>query len=208
MPDTEYTPHPTATDVTAFVLTGGKSTRMGQDKAALRLPNGMTLLEHAIATCSAVAGQVGILGPRARYASYAWAGEIVEDVIPDRGPLGGIHAALAATTTEWNLVLAVDVPGITAEFLRWLLREARNTGKFVTVCAVDGQQQPLCGVYRRAFGEFAAKALRENRNRVNGAFPPGQTRVISEQEIVAAGFAPEMFANVNTPEEFHKLGSS
>src|SRR5689334_16554621 len=121
MPDNEYSPHSAAPDVTAFVLTGGKSTRMGEDKAGLRLPSGMTLLEHALATCGAVAGQVGIVGPRTRYASYAWAGEIVEDIFPDRGPLGGIHAALSVTQTDWNIMLAVDVPGASAMLLRWLL---------------------------------------------------------------------------------------
>ncbi len=178
---------------------------MGQDKAGLRLANGMSLLEHAIATCSAVAAQVGILGSRERYASYAWSGEIIEDTFPDRGPLGGIHAALTTTTTDWNLILAVDVPGVTPDFLRWLLAEARKSGKLITVCVVDGQQQPLCGIYRRAFSEVAKKALEHNRNKVNGAFPPEQTKVISEDELAAAGFEPAMFANVNTPEEFKKV---
>lgn len=205
MEDSEYSPHPVAGDVTAFVLTGGKSTRMGEDKAGLRLPSGMTLLEHALATCAAVAGQVGILGPQSRYGTYAWAGEIVEDIFPDRGPLAGIHAALANTTTEWNIVLAVDLPGITAELLRWTLDEARKTGKLVTVPKIEDQQQPLCAVYRRGFAEIAEQALKENRNKVNGCFPREDTRVISEQELVASGFMPEMFANVNTPEEFSKV---
>lgn len=205
MPENEYSPHPVAPDVTAFVLTGGKSTRMGEDKAGLRLSNGMTLIEHALATCGAVSGRVGILGPRSRYGAYAWAGEIVEDVFPERGPLGGIHAALAATSTEWNIVLAVDLPGVNPALLRWLLEDARKSGKLITVPNVGGQQQPLCAVYRRGFREIAEQALKDNRNKVNGSFPPGDTRVISEQELAAAGFNPEMFANVNTPEEFAKF---
>lgn len=205
MSDNEYSPHPAAPGVTAFVLTGGKSTRMGEDKAGLRLPNGMTLLEHALATCGAVAGQVGIIGPRSRYASYAWAGEIVEDIFTDRGPLGGIHAALSVTKSDWNIVLAVDVPAVTPTLLRWLLAEARKSGKLITVPDIGGQQQPLCAVYRHAFREIAERALQENRNKVNGSFPPAETRVISEQELVHAAFAPEMFANVNTPEEFARF---
>ena len=205
MPDNEYSPHPAAPDVTAFVLTGGKSTRMGEDKALLRLPNGMTLLEHALATCGTVAGQVGIVGPRIRYAAYAWAGEIVEDLFPDRGPLAGIHAALTVSKTDWNIMLAVDVPGASASLLRWLLAEARNTGSLITVPDVGGQQQPLCAVYRLRFREIAERALQENRNKVNGSFPPAETRIIREQELVATGFTPGMFANVNTPQEFARF---
>jgi molybdopterin-guanine dinucleotide biosynthesis protein A len=178
---------------------------MGEDKAGLRLPNGMTLLEHALATCGAVAGRVGILGPRSRYGAYAWAGEIVEDLFADRGPLAGIHAALANTTTEWNLILAVDLPGVTVKLLRWMLDKARETGKLITVPKIEDQQQPLCAVYRRSFEKIAEQALKEGRNKVNGCFPAEDTRVISEQEFVAAGFTVEMFVNVNTPEEFAKF---
>lgn len=179
---------------------------MGQDKALLRLTDGETFLEHAIANCGAIAGQVGIVGPRSRYGAYAWAGEIVEDIYPDRGPLGGIHAALSVTKTEWNLCLAVDLPAVNAALLRWLLEQARSAGKLITLPDVGGQQQPLCAIYRAGFLEVADKALKENRNKVNGSFPSEETRVIAEAEIVAAGFDPNMFANVNTPEEFSRFG--
>ena len=206
MPDNEYVPHAITPDVTAFVLTGGQSLRMGQDKALLRLRDGETFLEHAIASCSAVAGQVGIVGPRSRYGAYAWAGEIVEDIYPDRGPLGGIHAALSATRTQWNVFLAVDLPGVSPALLQWMLQQARSGGKLITVPSVGGQQQPLCAIYRSGFLELADKALRENRNKVNGSFPSEETRVVGEAEIVAAGFDPIMFTNVNTPEEFANFG--
>src|SRR5512146_799952 len=106
--------HRAQSDVTAFILAGGRSERMGQDKATMRLASGRTLLENALAVTGTIAGQVGIVGPRQKYAAHAWVGEIVEDAFPDRGPLAGIHAALAKTTTEWNVILAVDLPGVTA----------------------------------------------------------------------------------------------
>lgn len=205
MPENEYSQHPVASDVTAFVLTGGRSVRMGQDKALLRLHDGETFLERAIATCGAVAGQVGIVGPRSRYGAYAWAGEIVEDIYSDRGPLGGIHAALSITKTDWNLCLAVDLPAVNAALLRWLLQQARSAGKLITVPDVGGRQQPLCAVYRGGFREVADKALKDNRNKVSGSFPSEETHIIAEVEIVAAEFDPNMFANVNTPEEFAKF---
>ena len=88
-------------DVTAFILAGGRSSRMGSDKALLTVGK-QTLLERALHTAAAVANTVFIAGPRDRYAQY---GEVVEDVFPDCGPLGGIHAALCITQTELNLML-------------------------------------------------------------------------------------------------------
>lgn len=178
---------------------------MGQDKALLRLGSGSTLLEHAVGVASAVAGEVGMVGPRERYGSHAWAGEIVEDIFPDRGPLGGIHAALSSTRTDWNILLAVDLPGVTADLLRWMLDQARQTGRQVTVPSVEGGLHPLCGVYRREFKNRAEVALQAGRNKVDGCFDPDSLRVLSEEELRAAGFSPELFVNVNTPEEFQKI---
>jgi molybdopterin-guanine dinucleotide biosynthesis protein A len=200
-------PHPAQRDVTAFVLTGGKSERMGQDKALLRLASGQTFLENALAVAGAVAGQVGIVGSRHKYGSYAWAGEVVEDIFPERGPLGGIHAALTASTTEWNVILAVDLPGISFELLHWILKIARESGAQVTIASVRGGLHPLCGVYRRSFGQAAEKALKEGHNKVDASFDRGSLRILTEGEVRAAGFTPEMFANVNTPDEFQKLAA-
>ena len=199
--------HKAQSDVTAFVLAGGKSERMGQDKATMRLASGRTLLENALAVAGAVAGQVGIVGAPQKYASYAWAGELVEDVFPGRGPLGGIHAALAASTTEWNVFLAVDLPGVTAALLEWILKMARESAAQVTVASVGGGLQPLCGVYRKSFRERAEKALEEGHNKVDASFDRGSLRILAEEEVRAAGFLPEMFVNVNTPEEFQKLAA-
>jgi molybdopterin-guanine dinucleotide biosynthesis protein A len=206
--ETEYNQHPAQPDVTAFILTGGKSERMGHDKAFLRLPSGSTLLENALAVASAVAGEVGIVGPKQRYGIYAWAGEIVEDVFQQRGPLGGIHAALSITQTEWNIFLAVDLPQVNANLLGWMLQQAREAGKQVTVAWVSGGLHPLCGVYRRSFKDRAEEALQRDHNKVDSSFDPDSLRILTEEEIGAAGFTPEMFLNVNTPEEFQKFTAS
>ncbi len=202
MAENEYTHHPAVPGITAFVLTGGKSERMGQDKATLRLPSGNTLLEHALAVAGAVASEVRIVGPRERYASFAWAGELIEDIYPNAGPLAGIHAGLCESKTDWALVIAVDMPSLTPEFLRWLVMEAKRTSKLVTVVSAGKGLQPLCAVYRKEFADVAGVALEEGRYKVDASFPAADTRVIGEAELIAAGFAPSIFANVNTPQEF------
>ena len=194
-------------DVTAFILAGGRSERMGQDKAIMRLSSGRTLLENALAVTGVVSGHVSIVGPRLKYAAYAWSGKIVEDIFADRGPLGGIHAALAATTTEWNIILAVDLPGVSSALLEWILKMAREAGVQVTVASVAGGFQPLCGVYRKSFRNRAEKALGEGHNKVDACFDSGSLRILTEEEVRAAGFSPEMFANVNTPDEFEKIAT-
>lgn len=204
MAESEYTRHPAVPDVTAFVLTGGKSERMGQDKATLRLPSGNTLLEHALAIAGEVAAEVRIVGPRERYSQFAWAGEIVEDIYPRAGPLAGIHAALSESDSEWNLIVAVDLPRVTSKLLLWLIEQAKTAGKQVTVVSVGKGLQPLCAVYRRDFAATAERALEQGRYKVDASFDPAETHLIAESELNAAGFSLELFTNVNTPDEFRE----
>jgi molybdenum cofactor guanylyltransferase len=175
---------------------------MGTDKALLRLPDGESFAEHALALLASVASEVRLLGSRDKYASFAWAGHIVEDIYPDRGPLGGIHAALQSTTTELNLVLAVDMPAMTKACLEYLIDRAERSSALVVVPDIGGTQQPLCAVYRKEFRPIAEQALSEGRNKVNGAFRQESTLVVRQDELEAAGFSVELFENLNTQEEW------
>ena len=90
-----------APDLTAFILAGGKSTRMGTDKAFVDY-DGRTLLLRALDLARSVATDVRIVGSKEKFAAF---GPVVEDIFRDCGPLGGIHAALRASPTELNLML-------------------------------------------------------------------------------------------------------
>lgn len=187
-------------EVTAFVLAGGRSSRMGRDKALLEIC-GATLLSRAISTASQASDQVRIVGSAAKYGEF---GQVVEDAFPGRGPLGGIHAALLSTETDLNLMLAVDTPFMHSDFLRYLVDHARTGDALVVVPRIGGRLQPLCAVYRRAFATMAQRALESGQNKIGLLFAPAITRVIEQEEIESLAFEPRMFDNVNTPEELQR----
>jgi molybdopterin-guanine dinucleotide biosynthesis protein A len=186
--------------VTAFVLAGGKSSRMGSDKAFLRLGD-ETLLSQALKLAGNVAEAVWIVGDAKKFAAF---GRVVEDVYRDRGPLGGIHAALSGSTTEVNVMLAVDLPFVTQKLLQYLLSRALESGAMVTVPRTGSGFQPLGAVYRRGFAEVAEQSLLEGKNKIDSLFARVETCVIEESELVRAGFSEQMFRNLNTPEELEK----
>ena len=189
--------------VTAFVLAGGKSSRMGSDKAFLRLGE-ETLLSRALKLAGAVASEVCIVGDAKKFAVF---GQVVEDVYRERGPLGGIHAALSGSTTELNLMLAVDLPFVTQELLQYLLSRALESGAMVTVPRTGSGFQPLCAVYRRGFAEVAEQSLLEGKNKIDSLFARVETCVIEENELLRAGFSEQMFRNLNTPQELEQARS-
>jgi len=173
---------------------------MGSDKAFL--PWGSeTLLSHALKLAGGVADSVSIVGDTQKYSSY---GSVIEDVYCDRGPLGGIHAALAGSESELNLILAVDLPFIQSQFLQYLISAADEAGATVTIPRAAHGWQPLCAVYRREFSPLAEESLRKGNNKIDLLFAAVKTRVLPEQEMVERGFSPRMFRNLNTPEDLEE----
>lgn len=220
------------TDIAAFVIAGGQSSRMGRDKAFLTL-GGSTLLERALAVARWVSQEVTLVGQREKFAAY---GNVIEDVYPGQGPLAGIHAALSGSAFELNLMIGVDTPFLDPKLAQYLVDQARTSGAIVTVPVTrssgqwsvasgqkstslqteshspdhpitrssDTQAQPLCAVYRREFAAVAENALRQGRNNIVPLFAGVTTREIGEQEMRELAFDPRMFDNLNTPEEWEQ----
>jgi molybdopterin-guanine dinucleotide biosynthesis protein A len=188
---------PAVPDVTVFILAGGKSTRMGRDKAFVEF-EGQTLLNWALNVARSVTPDLRIVGDREKFAAYA---PVFEDIFRDRGPLGGIHAALRVSQTDLNLMLAVDMPFVSAPFLRYLIRQARTDPEAtVVVPRTSGRWQPLCATYRREFADAAETALLAGQNKIDLLFAATETRVIEQEELEGNGFSPDLFRNLNTPE--------
>lgn len=192
-------PGPSA-DVGAFILAGGNSSRMGADKAFLRL-DGRTMLAHALHLAQSVTVDVRIVGAPAKFEQFA---PVVEDIFPGCGPLGGIHAALRASSAPLNLMLAVDVPFASPALLQYLTERARASTAAVTVPRVSRRLQPLCAIYRLEFADVAEVALRSGRYKIDACFDLQQTQVVDENELQARGFSVKMFRNLNTPADLEQ----
>lgn len=181
----------------AFVLAGGKSSRMGTNKAFLDF-GGETLLSRSLAALKSVSDDVIIVGAPALFAEF---GPVISDLFPGCGPLGGIHAALKHSSADLNLMLAVDMPFVSPELLSFLLAAAENTDAIVTVPRTSKGFQPLCAVYRRDFVETAEAHLRAGKYKIDASFSAIRLRVIEEAELSAAGFSEKNFFNINTPND-------
>jgi len=180
------------------ILAGGKSSRMGRDKAFLEV-DGKTLLARQIAVArEAGARDVFISGrPDTDYSSFA--GLVLKDQFENAGPLAGIGRALAALSTPLLLVLAVDLPGMSPNFLRGLFD--RCEGHVGAISRIAGQIEPLVAFYPKAAGPLAEVRLREG-NKVVSAFA---------QNCVSSGLASffdvpvsdaPYFVNWNAPADF------
>src|SRR5208282_4319587 len=110
-----------------FVIAGGKTSRMGADKAFLEF-GGQTLLDRALTAMGGVCDRVAIVGDPARFAKYESPRykSVVADIFSGCGPLAGIHAALVHSPAELNLMLAVDMPFVSKELLGFIFTAAAD----------------------------------------------------------------------------------
>ena len=139
-----------------FVLAGGRSSRMGRDKALLPAGSG-TLAGQIAAMVRQAAGNVTLIGPPERYSFLGF--PVVADAREGCGPLGGLYTALRLSRADWNLVVACDMPGLTAPFLVELFDAAARAGKDCVVPVTAGGLEPLCAVYHARLLPAAESAL-------------------------------------------------
>jgi molybdopterin-guanine dinucleotide biosynthesis protein A len=190
-----------------FVLAGGLSSRMGRDMALLRL-DGAPLVGIAVGKLRAAGLGARIVGVRPDLAGYA---PVVEDLRPGCGPLGGIEAALAASESELNVFIPVDLPLLPADFLQWMVDRASVSGAGVTVPRVLGRAQPLCCVIRREMVALIGRALDAGQHKVMPALASGSVDLFDVEALapIQRGWPVEpihrWFQNLNFPEDLAGL---
>ncbi|HEY2859177.1 MAG TPA: molybdenum cofactor guanylyltransferase [Terracidiphilus sp.] len=192
-----------STIVTAFILAGGQSSRMGRDKALVPL-NGQPLIHHAISLIHQLGLQPTIAGARSNLATYA---PILPDDTPDRGPLSGICTALRHTTTELALFLPIDLPLLPASLLRYLIFHAQITGRAATLASLNAFPQTFPAVLRRNALPILESELQSNRTGCLSAFKTAGVQILPIEMLTQSGHISDpralppyrWFTNLNTP---------
>ena len=201
-----------APGITGYVLAGGRSSRMGQDKALLDV-DGAPLIEHALRNLRPVCSQIRILsGPPnlERDVVLACSSLLVPDFVTGQwtthdGPLAGLSAALHDCTTPYALLLAVDQPRMPAAVLTQLALAGTATCAPAACLAVDGKPQPLPLLVSRDLRGSILHALRAGQRRlletVQGACAEIDRQLL---QLSPVSETAEIFANLNTPDDLHR----
>jgi molybdopterin-guanine dinucleotide biosynthesis protein A len=188
----------TAPAITGAILAGGKSSRMGQNKALMPF-GGKRLVDRVVEVMRSVFDDLLMVTNTPEV--YADLGmPMVPDVWPDKGSLGGVYSAIYHVATPYCLVVACDMPFLRAALLRYLMAQMADYD--VVVPDVLGELQTLHAIYSKACLQPIERRLETNRLRIVGFFPDVRVRTVTASELEP--YDPELlaFQNLNTPEEF------
>lgn len=187
--------------MTGVILSGGRSRRMGENKAFLRV-EGERLIDRTVRLFRAVFQEVIIVtGTPLDYLDQQ--ATIVTDILPEKGAFGGIYTGLFFASDEQVFVAACDMPFLNRAFLEYMIRQ--TAGYDVVVPAPPDGLQPLHAVYARRSLPVIRGLLDRDRLQIKELYP--SQRLLKIPPEVLRSFDPEgrMFLNVNTREELLNL---
>jgi molybdenum cofactor guanylyltransferase len=195
--------------VSAFILCGGTSSRMGEPKGLLKFGK-QPLILRIVGLVEPMASAVTVVGLPQCYAGLGL--RVVEDAnfgVPDEkgktaGPLSGIASALFSTPADWNLILACDLPYLSAEWLDWLLARAMASSCQIIMPRTAGGLEPLAAVYRRECAEPIIEALRRGVRKVSDTLEQFRIEFVTESDWAHIDASGRVLYNMNTPEDYQE----
>jgi len=188
--------------LTAIILAGGKSSRIGlyKNKAKIRF-NGKCLIDIVISKLKFLVGDnIIIVGPPEEYPYFK---QVVPDLLPQKGPLGGIFSGLKVSTSQYNLLVGCDMPFIEVKLLQYMI-ENINTYDIVIPCYGNGLIEPLCAIYSKSCLEVIERNIKAGVLSVRKIFSHLKVRFIKEEEIKKFDAELYSFFNINFQDDFTK----
>jgi len=182
--------------IEAFILAGGASRRMGTDKSQLLIER-QTFTERIAQTLLELTDSVSIVGRQSHLTFPS-----IPDVYPQWGALGGIHAALAACKQQWAIIVACDLPFVTAELISFLA-ELRVDHEAVVPIQPDGRPQPLCALYRvDPCRQRATELIEAGLRRPLDLLEAVRTKWVEFDRLRNLTQSQSFFVNINTPDDY------
>lgn len=188
------------TEMSAVILAGGRSSRMGENKLLLPL-GGSTVIGTLLATLTGLFAECVLVTDHPD-AYREWPVRLAADIVagPQKNSLTGIHAGLTVSANPYNFVVAGDMPFVAPELIRSLT--ARCDGYDVVIPRQGEHFQPLCAVYHRNCLPPIADLLARERYKILDFFPAVRVRCVDAAELVSYDRELWSFFNVNTPEDY------
>lgn len=180
-------------NISSIILAGGKSKRMGTDKAFLKLNNKL-LIDIAIELAEKVSDNIIISGTDNRLENYKY--PVLKDVIPEIGPVGGIYTCLSQAENDYSLVLSCDMPFVSMELVERIISKVNNED--IIVPFNNNYFEPLCALYHKRVLPIIKDMIANKNYKLHNLILNSNYKALAFKELNCDANA---FRNFNTPED-------
>jgi len=191
--------------ITIIILAGGKSSRIGlnKDKGKMKLL-GVNLIDKVVSNILSTGlfleKDILLIGPKKRFPNYK---RVIEDIYPQKGPIGGIFTGLYNSKTFYNLVIGYDMPFIEPKLIRYMVEYIDNYDAVIPTHS-QGLFEPLCAIYSKNCLEIMENNIKNEKLSVRCIFPFLNIRLITEGEIKKFDPNLQSFFNINFKSDFSR----
>lgn len=193
--------------LSGVILAGGRSRRMGGPHKALLPFRGEKLIHRQLKELRKICSEIILVTnePRTFLPLVDNEVRIITDFYPDKGPLGGIHAALSLSSHMNVWIVACDMPFLSPQAARALLEIKTDTGSEAAVPYFNERMYPFHGVYDKSCVERIPYLFSRGQFRVGGFLDAIRCEKAAEAEFLRRGIDPRFILNLNTPEQYESL---
>ncbi|HSM63083.1 MAG TPA: molybdenum cofactor guanylyltransferase [Gillisia sp.] len=189
----------TYTSISAYILCGGKSSRMGTDKGFVKFRD-RSFMDWCLEAVRQITNDIHLVTANKKYSQFGH--PLHEDIYKNKGPVGGIHAALEHSVTNWNLILSCDIPGITGSLLKDLIERTPEQTS-VAFLSSGSNDYPLVAMYHKNCRKYFFEAIQENDLRLMNTI-----KKLNYERIEIPLSESYNLNNINTKEELQDLINS
>ncbi|TRX27786.1 molybdenum cofactor guanylyltransferase [Flavobacterium franklandianum] len=184
--------------INAYILAGGKSSRMGTDKGLL-LFEGKPMIQYVMEQMQPIFDKIVIVSNNLEYEKFGL--EVIPDLIKAIGPAGGIYTALNHSDCQLNFIVSCDMPFVTAAAIEFILKNAQENQ--IVLLENQGKIEPLFGIYSKECEEIWLQLIGQEKVKLQDMVLHFRLKTIpvENNEIFAATF----FKNINTKEDFNNV---
>ncbi len=190
------------TDITAFIIAGGKSRRFGEDKL-LYEHKGITLVERVINTLNSVFKKIKIIANDKTKFSFLNI-PVLPDIIPGIGPIVGIYSALEYSETHKAFCFAADLPFLNTDFIEYMISISDNFD--ITVPSMlNGYYEALHAIYTKECLERFKDNIISGKYKITDIYDKCNLRKVSETEILKFSDPARIFKNINFMKDLEEI---
>ena len=186
---------------TGIILAGGKSTRMGKNKALIQI-EGVPIIERICVLFKKLFQEVWIITDQAEV-FHGLGAKLHDDLIPNLGALGGLYSGLVLASFPHSFCVACDMPFLREPLIDYLV--GGIDGFAAVVPRTKDGWQPLHAVYSKSCLEVITEVVAEKKTKIIDIYPRIKLRVVEEEEFHSLDPTNESFINVNTPEDLARI---